>query len=506
MPGYRRSSLEDSESDFSGGLNASADDSLLAPNELRVAANCRLSVFGAVAKRLGTQRTSVAALENSPVRGGFGWTNGVGVTQQLAMAGTTLYTGSYAMPMTWTAQGGTLSSTGIPSFAQFYDGTKEVVYIADGVLRKWDGTILALAVAGTPAVVTQLAVQNRRLFGITGVDESLYFSDLDKGDTLGNTGAGGGFEVIRTFGKQPITALLPLRNSLAIFHREGISQFTGWSQDDIAINAGTRGLSSDTGTIAPHSIVAVENTGFFLTDRGFYSLNEFGVQSISPKIESVIRGLDQSQFARVQAVHLKSTMEVAWYLPDVGCYVYNYRLGSWTGPWTGSYVSPETHAMWPTVDSENRPIALSGHFDGFVRRMGAPGIAVDDALSDGTGGTPVIMTAQCRRMYFGEPETEKAYQSAYLQINTNGSRLSTLSWSSETGQASATLPYSPAGFWDSSSTWDINHAWGAGGSGSQRVLLNQRGKYLDVAFTDGGAAQPSLSRVRVVAAGYGPRY
>lgn len=503
-----RQALTDEQNAFNGGLNTTADDAQLEPNELRRAENCRLTTFGAVQKRAGTQRTSVAALTAAQVRGGIGWVKQGGAIQQLAVANTSLYTGTLAIPMAWSAQAGTLSSTAYPAFAPFRDATAECCYISDGVLRKWDGTTLTTAIAGTPAKVVQIAMQNRRLFGINGDDETLYYSDLDNGDTLGNAGSGGGAAIIRTFGKQALSGLLPLGSSLLIFHKAGISRFTGWSQDDIAIQAGTRGVSADTGTIAPGSIVAVENVGYFLSDRGFYMVTESGVLPISAKIESVIRSLDQSQFSRVRATHNKAYQEVLFYLPDVGTYVYNYRLNAWTGPWTGIFTSQVTGALWQTSDSQNRPVVLSGHADGRVRKVDA-GTLADDLLTDNTGGVAFSMAAQLRRLYFETPEFEKAYRYVFVQAQLFGSVSAGINWNTAYGSGSNLVNLGASGAWDVNHFWDITHFWGSGGPGIGRVQIGGRGPWIDITITDNGTSAsmpPVFSRLVATGVSYGARF
>src|SRR5690606_32348517 len=129
---------------------------------------------------------------------------------------------------------------------------------------------------------------------------------------------GGGSARVRTFGISEITGLQVLGSSLLIFHRDGISRFTGWSQDDIDIDAGAEGITQDVGTISPASIVVVENYCYFLTDRGVYRTNGQSVEEISPSIASVFRALDRALLARAQAVHNRKFGEIWFYLPDVG--------------------------------------------------------------------------------------------------------------------------------------------------------------------------------------------
>ena len=491
--------VADAQPNWAGGLNTTADDSELAENECRRASEGRLTEFGAITRRLGTQRTHASAIgSGNIVRGGYSWQYGSTV-QQLAISNGVLNTGTYAIPMTWNAEAGSVSTIAVPSFAAFYETAAEACYIADGgLLNKWDGTTFTNNIAGTPAV-TQIAVYNLRLFGCgaSAAPQSLYWSALSNGDTLGNAGSGGGVAIVRTFAQQDLTGLLPLGSSLLLLHRAGISRFTGWSQDDIDIDGGTQGVSADVGTLAPRTGIAVENFGYILSDRGIYRITESGVERISQKIESVIAGLDQTKFPRAFSVHNRARREVLFYLPDIGIYAYNYRLDAWSGPWTGKFTSKVTHSMWSTLDATSAPIWLWGGSDGFVRRGDAPSIYLDDVLSDGTGGSSYTLAAQAHRFYFGDPISEKSLRFAYVQSNLRGSANAAVEWSTGTGAGSKTLSASNYPIWGSG-TWGT-FIWGGAGSDAQRVQVHGRGNYADFTFSDSGSVESVCARLEAQA-------
>jgi hypothetical protein len=210
---------------------------------------------------------------------------------------------------------------------------------------------------------------------------------------------------VRTFGDQRLTAIATVKNSLLMWHVSGISRFTGITQDDLDIQAGAQGVTSDVGTIAPDSIVVISDqqlgidAALFVTDRGVYEAHESGILPVSNPIRSVLASLSQADFARVAAAHNRRYFEVLFYIPDVGVYVYNYVLKAWAGPFTGGYKGVITHSMWESQDSEARPIVLVGKADGFVERIDAPGIYRDRVNSDGSGGDLFTFAVRCRRMY-----------------------------------------------------------------------------------------------------------
>lgn len=487
MPGQR---VLDAQTGFGGGLNLSADVSELAPDELRNARNARLTEFGGASRRGGTQRTHAAALAAAPVRGGYGWVHG-DVVEQLAVCNGKLFTGTYTAGINFAERTGALDSTTQPSFEGFRDNSADVCYIADGgALNKWNGSALTVNIASTPNVA-QLAMYNLRLFGINGTDERLYWSAIGNGDTLGVVASGGGSAIVRTFAQQALIGLMPLGASLCLFHRAGVSRFTGWSLDDINIEAGTTGVSADTGTIAPRSLVRVENVGYFVAERGVYMATEGGVFPIGQKIDALVRTLPHTEFHRIQSGHNKLRREVWFYFPDVGVYCYNYAIKAWSGPWDGAYLG--TRAMWQTVDSNNIPVILFGSDDGFVLRADQASLYRDDVDSSGGGGAAYPMELQLHRMYFDEPEGEKSLRYVYVTANAVSGAAANLLWESEHMSGQQTIPGGLLTTWDVG-TWDVG-AWPVPRTLPRRVHGWGRGTFFDVTIQDLSEAETSYSRV-----------
>lgn len=497
--------VADQQDVLSGGLNISADSSQLQPNQVRRAQNARLTVFGGMLKRLGSQNVHASAIgSGNPVRGGFGWEKDDGTQQLLAVSDGHLHYGTYGLPMTWTQVASPIfaSTTVHPSFAAFRDATQEVVYIADGgKLLKWDGATLTRS-AVTPNV-SRLWVYNQRLYGCSGDDAILLVSGLNDGDELGYT-AGEGVQVpIRTFGESQIVGGAALGVSNLIFHSGGISIWTGVTQDDIAVQAGTLGLSPDIGTINPASIVVTETEVYFLSDRGFYAANGAGLRRISTTLDPDILALF-SNAANLCGVDNRFYREIEFYLPDVGFYSFNYQLQAWTGPWNGGYISPVTHSAWQAKDSDGTPIVLVGGSTGFVKQMDVSGIYKDNVLSNGTGGTAITMICQFRRMFFGNPPSDKALRFAYLLIALNGSTNAGLSWATATSAGSFTLTQTGGVIWGTPTMIWGSFIWGSGGAQEYRIQLAGRGVYVDFTFTESGTTTPPLiSALRCDAFDYG---
>ena len=503
--------LRDGQGDFRGGLNTAFDEEALEPNEMRRAEEAVLTEYGAVLKRLGTQYVHNAVLHASGIQNGYGWLRDNNTQQLLAVANGTLYTATYSIGTTFTAQVGIFRTTGTPAFASFRDATSEVVYIADGdsatSLNKWNGTAVITNIASTPAGITQLAVYNQRLFGCTGSDQKVFWSTLNNGDSLGIAGSGGGEAIIRTFSDQNVTGLAAFGSSLLIFHTSGISRFTGMTQDDIAIAAGAQGVTSDVGALNGRSIVNTPQGVYFLSDRGFYVATEQGVSPISLKIDDKTRSWNLTQASGVIGVHRRAIREVWWYVPDVGVLRYNYALQAWTGPCQGGYVEPATKALWEAVDGDFQPIVLAGDASGRVKLCDAPLIYRDNAPTTGIGGTVFSMAVRPRRMYFGDAASFKAFKWMYLTVGLRSSTIASVVWQSPNGSGAYTLPNPTGGgtgTWGTG-TWGTG-TWGAGATKPMRVPINGYGDYIDVTFTDGGEAQSAWSRVEVQGFDYGRRY
>lgn len=502
-----RATRSDAQEGAAGGLNLTGDPSRLQANQLRVATNVRLLADGGWQKRRGLRRLHASAIGSGAiVRGGFAWRK-TAAQELLALSNGILHVGAYGLPITWTAKAGAFSSSTVPSFAAFRDGSGEVVYIADGgLLNKYDaaGSVTVnIASTGSPAVIV---VYNQRLLGISGTDQTITWSALNNGDTLNIAGSLGGSAVVRTFGNQRLTGLAVVGSSLLMFHVTGISRFTGMTSDDISIDAGARGVSGSEGTIAAHSIQVIEMDGvdvaFFLTSRGLFAATEGGVSPVSRELEGVLAALDQSSWARVQSAHAKQSGEVRFYLPDVGVYAWNYRTKSWSGPDTGAFIP--THAMFGALDGQAREIVLTGGDDGFIRQAEYPGAYRDDVLSDGTGGDRFTMRAQCHRMFARDKTSRKSWRRAFVTCNLNGADSTQLRWTTRLdGSAQSTFATpgadeSPA--WGASGTeWGTTGPWGGVNSkpGTIPVRVQGKGEWIDLEIIDDSEAEPEFSEVSV---------
>lgn len=507
-----RQKVADAQPRMDGGLNSISSDEVLLENQLRKATNARLTEFGAIQKRGGTKRTAGQLDGSNAVRNGFTWRKDDGTFEILAIAGQTLYTSEYgAYPWTWTGQTGSFATDGTPYFARFRDsGGNDVVYIGDGgLLNKWDGTTLTTDISGTVGA-KNIVVHNERLWSCgCGVNpQSIFYSALNNGDTLANGGAGGGEIIVRTFGDETVVGLASINTSLLIFHRRGISRLTGYGQSDITVSP--EGVSSDVGTIAPGSIVPVENVAYFVSERGLYRCNESEVAPVSTPqtpdpLLPLIRQLEANQFENIRAVLNRATREVWINVPNYGLFVYHTILNAWAGPWDTGWVTPATTSMWEANDEQGLPIILRGDNNSYVSVCDAPGVYLDNVDSDGTGGERYAMEARFHRLYFGDQALSKAMRWGYLQVDLRGSDQSRVEW--RTGQyiGNFNLPASTASTWGGFGTSWGSGTWGGGGRVSYRIPMGGNGYYVDVSFIDSGEALPIVSSFQIEAFALGRR-
>lgn len=497
--------LQDAQPRFDGGLNTVSDDAAVAPTQMRRAVNARLTDFGAVTKRGGTQRVSTAAIDaGEDVQGGFNWRKDGGTSEILAVLDGTLYTTTYGtFPMTWTAEVGALAAGVVVDFAKFRDNAgADVVYLADGgLLNKWNGSALTVNIAGTVASKS-ITVHNERLWscGSTTAPQTVFYSDLNNGDTLGNSGAGGGEIIVRTFGDQVVVGLASVNTSLLIFHRRGISRITGFGQDDILV--APAGVTADVGTIAAGSIVEADNVAFFVSERGLYRCNEAEVAPVgTPEkpdpLLPIIRQMTATELDDIRAVLNRATRELWVYLPNQGVYVYHTLLNSWSGPWDTGYLSPATTAVFEVLDANGLPVILRGDVDGWVSLCDAPNVFLDNVAADATGGTRYAMAVQMHRMYCGDDAEAKALRWGYLTAALNGSDQCAVSWSTGLVTGTVQLPADTSQSWGGvGTTWGTG-TWGGVGSRNYRIPMGGTGYYIDMTITDSGNALPVFSRFQL---------
>lgn len=511
-PAFSRGKLpiRDEQPQMSGGLNTVSSESTLLPTQVRRSENARLTEYGAMVKRGGTQRiTSALAANIDNVLNATFWTLDDG-TKYLVGVGSgggsnrwfrIAVTGS--LPYTITQGNPAFASATDVSFAVFREGggNTDYLYIADGgPLNRFDGAVLTENISGT-ASVTDIAVHNQRLWGCGDDDapQTVYYSALNDGDSLGVGADDGGAIIVRTFGDETIQTIASVGTSLLIFHRRGISRITGYGESDIV--ADPAGLTPDVGVIAKNSVVTVDNVAYFVTDRGLYRCTEAEVQPVASPVQPdptlpIIRSLEAADFTNIRTGFNRATREVWVSLPSLGVYIYHTILQAWAGPFTGGYIGTVTKALVDGLDANGLPVMYRCDDDGWTLLCDAPGIFTDDAAAAGTGGTAVAMSVQFRRFYAGTQTLAKQFRFGYLTATLNGSGQTSVK--SRVGASSRiiSLPPSTDAAWGTG-TWGEG-TWGSVGEQSYRVPIDGTGYFTDVTVIDSGTTGlPALSSFAV---------
>ncbi len=498
--------MKDGQTSFAGGLNTISAADALQPNQFRRGDNGRLTLFGAFTKRGGMQRTAAALIASTTVQNGTTWNQPGGTSVEMGVCGGTLFTTSYgAFPLTWTQRGSVadLSTTVTPSLVEFLRlaGT-DSVYIADGgLLNRYTGTTLTTNIAATPSV-NVLAVHNQRLWGCgdPSFPDSIWYSALNDGDSLGIGASGGGQIIVRTFGDQQVVGLISLATSLMIFHARGVSRLTGYGQSDVTVAPAA--ISGDVGTTAAFSIARVDNLVYFVSQRGLYRASEQMVEPVNTPekpdpLTALLPTMSAANIANIRVVLNQGTHELQIQIPGTGIFLYHTILQSWSGPWVDGYQSPETSCLFEAKNASGYPIVLRGDANGFVSECDRPNVFLDNVSSAGTGGTSFAMALQCRRFYCGDPDTAKAWRFGYVLAALNGANATTVQWVTDSTAASQALPVSMAATWGGTGTVWGTGQWGAVAQTSYRVQMDGNGYFVDVLVTDSSAATPVISQARV---------
>ena len=394
--------VRDARFDFRGGVNTTFSQEVLQPNELRAAQNLRLNKFGALVKCAGSQRLHGTAIASgADVIGVFQWDESSEAGQVVAVAGGNFYHKAIA-DANFTEVSSSLSTTNAPWFQPHILSGTETLYIADGSLRKWNGTTLTTSISGAPSART-VATYKRRLFA-TDNTKTVYWSAVDDPDTW-TTAGGGGSAPVETFDTEPVVGMAPVGGSLLLFKANSIARYTGVLATDINIDLDTEGVSADVGCIAPQSIARFDQFVFFLSDRGPYAATEAGTVAIGAKIEDQFDGRDWSDAV---AVNHRGAREIWLWSPGLSeGWCYNYRLEAWTGPHDLSSTY-DVYSAATFEDANGYEGVIYGGGDGFVRDgdNGDNG-AKHDVTSSDTGGTNITCEAEMPTLFFGDPTAVK---------------------------------------------------------------------------------------------------
>ena len=261
---------------FAGGLNQSADDSLLSVNQSRDAQN--VDVSSGTLKTISGYSKYIATAAPA------------GITRLMKFYKNNTSTGavtSYLLAATataiyyWTGSAWTALATGLASgdwdYFNYQIGATDVVIMGNGAdtMKKWDGTTFA-NLGGNPPNMKSVTLHSERIWG-TGVKatpNSVYYSDtIGKGHTgpenwtIAEDMAG--VVNVPTWDGGVCIGVSNIFSDLVIFKTNNIYRVVGTYPSVYEVKQ----VYSSVGAIAEKTIVSGNDRAFFLSKDGLYYYN-----------------------------------------------------------------------------------------------------------------------------------------------------------------------------------------------------------------------------------------
>lgn len=504
----------DGQEGFAGGINPGGLTAFIPQNQFAAMTNVRVLESGEIAKRPGL-RSLYTMTTYSPSNINT-WRNGSGVGEVVfndtngALRVATYNPSTAALTVTATYATGN-PSVGI-SAAPFFGGGNPLLFLgvnSGKVVILPSGAALG---AATPDALTAVWVYNQRLFGCrSGINQTIFWSGLNDGTTLGDTANGGGSATIRTFSNDAILGGFSLGAIMVIVHTSSLSVFRGRTFDDIQIQAGTEGLAPDIGGVLGSSWQVVDHVGYLMSVRGVFLITPNGsVQSYQEMtgLRDPVADLLLSSYAVQNAAIIDNARrKEIWFVlqrtstvgatPDQIIFIYSKTLRCFSG----QVSFPDTWALAGAVAAispagsgdSNWPQVMFAANRGGSANLGIVGCDFADPSLEQFADFAThkyTSSVQCRRFFTDEPRSRKAWSKAFVMMGSGA--LGTAAVDSATG---ATVSYTtPIGGTVSPST-----ALGAGEV--NQVPLSGSGHCLDLTITDSGTSSTgwSVNSVEVMA-------
>lgn len=459
---------EESTLSLTRGMNDSVAATGFRQDEAAVLTNYRITPDGKARVRNGSKRTHSTAL-NSGAQGygAIEFQPTTGNRQRVAFVGDSVYY-STDEGLTWSLIASGLR-TDYWSLVTMTVGGTNYLYCANGstAIYRWDGAAWT-TVTGPATGCTLLAVHNERLWTTDGI--TVYASKVAD-PSVWALPDGLSLPVLTHDGDADVTGLYSLGPVLLVWKRRSMGYIDGYGNSDVIVAAGSRGISREIGCIAPFSIAGFGSGVIWLSERGFvyYTVGTEPV-IVSESVDSFLEDINWSAIEATRGLPHAITYPL-WgtyecILPAAvsqNDYTFVYRVTSVDRPGaatlhrnapvsggqavsvsadgylqlggtqqvrthdgylsittgsqsgqnvtlTGDYlalsVAQSDAAVLFTAgrDTEtSRPAAVG--YDGFVRNLDSG--ALDDVLSDGTGGSAIPDRLLTRPYLFQDPFRKK---------------------------------------------------------------------------------------------------
>jgi hypothetical protein len=323
-----------------------------------------------------------------------------------------------------TSDGGDNRITSCRIYRRNLDGHSEWHFIHENTLAegpdkddtKLDSDLHSLEIAPLsidptfPNKLRMLAKHNDQLFA-AGDTSQLYFSPPLAPHSLADYVIVGGDSEA---GK--ITGLLSWKGSLIIFKQHSIWVATGSSQADFAFKQ----IVNGTGCFAPHSIIATDNTVYFLGEDGFYAFDGKKATLISRSVSSDIQGRNFSRDNYVVGVDDKERRAVIWAFSSAGT-AYNDKIlvlfygnsveaqgPSWVN-WSVSGTTSSISSLGRVTLNETTADRLI--FAGFANSK----VGKLDTATSADLGTPVVFQWKTGKWDAKFPHRQKSWAELYFE-------------------------------------------------------------------------------------------
>lgn len=274
------------------GLNNRSVSTEIGDNEAQSLNNIDLTDTGGIKKRNGTNivaddKGALAVKGLHSAYYGDGTAHMLMASQSATTSGLWYRAGAGATWAEVVLNGATMLANKDAEFEDFFDGTNEMTFIADGTtFQKYQASthkiIDATTIPGTTTDnVTMLKLYKNRLYatGGTSVPERVFYSALGDGDSWG---ANDWFQVPSESTNEaaragdPITALAVYQDRLIIFKNRSI-----WAYDTHQL----RQITDKHGCVGKRAVCTSDNALYFADNDGVYRLSGNYVEKVSKKIQ-----------------------------------------------------------------------------------------------------------------------------------------------------------------------------------------------------------------------------
>lgn len=423
--------VPDARWDFRGGLDTTSSPDIVSANHVRNAQNLRLTTYGALEKRAGSQRlhTDQIASDAADPQAIIQWVPDSGTPQIVAISnGKLYYMNEGSTTFTEVTPTQAFNTSNAVRMVPYKTAGSNDLYIVDGQSRRlyhWDGSSLTEETNHFPAEADNgvtLEVYRDRVF--SSDNSRVTYSPVHDPQSNWTDSV-----QVETSDGDAVNVLLAVGNSLVVVKQDSIARYTGVTPDTVSISKLTSGISSDVGCLAPLTCIRYERGFFFLSDRGPYIGNESGVEPVGRGIRDQFDSLDKDNRVNAVAVDNRRRQEIWIFAPSDGSstndtgWIWNYELNAWTGPLNLSY-DVKHAARYERADG-TESIMLCGYDsrirDGDVVAVGAK----DDVTVAGSGGTNVTAIVELPTLFFGDPRQVASLtgctQEFSANLGTNGS-------------------------------------------------------------------------------------